>query len=189
MRVLAAVLLACIVALPMAALAQKVTIDELTKPYDAKTRVEPAPPSSERDQLVVPVLVGILSVLIIGSAIYWFRRQSTQTPDRALDGGWRVRRRYARRVYDLAQPPPPDPGLSYQDYLQTDHWQERRTSALRRAGFSCQVCAGKGELHVHNRTYVRRGRELDSDLIVLCAGCHKLFHANGKLADAGRAID
>ena len=38
MRVLAAVLLACIVALPTAASAQKPTIDELLKPYDAKTR-------------------------------------------------------------------------------------------------------------------------------------------------------
>ena len=131
MRVLAAVLLACIVALPMAALAQKPTIDELLKPYDAKARAEPAPPSSgQMDRQLVVLVLGALGVLISGLAIYWFRRQSAQTPDRVLDRGWRVRRRYARRVYDLAQPPPPppDPGLSYQDYLQTDHWQERRTT-------------------------------------------------------------
>ena len=51
MGVRAAVLLACIVALPTAASAQKLTIDELLKPHDAKTRVKPAPPSSDRDQL------------------------------------------------------------------------------------------------------------------------------------------
>ena len=134
MRVLAAVLLACIVALPTAASAQKITIDEVTRPYDAPTRTEPAPPSSgQMDRQLAVLVLGVLGVFIIGLAFYWFRRQSAQTPDRVLDRGWRVRRRYARRVYNLAQPPPPppDPGLSYQDYLQTDHWQERRTSALR----------------------------------------------------------
>ena len=56
--------------------AQKITIDEIMKPYDAKTRAEPAPPSSDRSFLV-PVR-GVLSVLIFGSAIYWFRRRSAQ---------------------------------------------------------------------------------------------------------------
>ena len=85
-------------------------------------------------------------------------------------------------------PLPDDPGTRYQNYLQTDHWKERRTSALKRAGFSCQICSAKGELHVHHRTYARRGCELDTDLIVLCAGCHEMFHTNGKLAEGGRAL-
>jgi 5-methylcytosine-specific restriction endonuclease McrA len=84
------------------------------------------------------------------------------------------------------QPPRPAPDMSYREYLQTDHWRETRQRALKRAGFSCQVCSAKGELHVHHRTYVRRGHELDSDLIVLCAGCHEIFHANGKLAGSRR---
>ena len=72
-------LLACIVALPMAALAQKPTIDELLKPYDAKARAEPAPPSSgQMDRQLVVLPLGGLAVLIIGSAIYWFRRHSAQ---------------------------------------------------------------------------------------------------------------
>lgn len=76
----------------------------------------------------------------------------------------------------------------YQEYLKTEHWRQTRDAALRRSGYSCQLCSAQGELHVHHRTYVRRGRELDSDLIVLCAGCHEIFHANGKLADNGRAL-
>jgi 5-methylcytosine-specific restriction endonuclease McrA len=77
--------------------------------------------------------------------------------------------------------------MSYQDYLQTADWKIRREGALKKARFSCQVCSGKGDLHVHHRTYLRRGNEVEGDLIVLCASCHKLFHDNGKLAEGGRA--
>jgi 5-methylcytosine-specific restriction endonuclease McrA len=78
--------------------------------------------------------------------------------------------------------------MAYENYLQSDGWKERRDRALRRAGFSCQVCSKKGQLHVHHRTYARRGDEADTDLIVLCADCHQLFHENGKLAEGGRAL-
>lgn len=73
--------------------------------------------------------------------------------------------------------------LSYHDYLQTDHWKETRRQALRRAKFSCQVCNARDTLlNVHHRTYERLGMEHRADLIVLCEGCHALFHKNGKLA-------
>jgi hypothetical protein len=77
--------------------------------------------------------------------------------------------------------------MAYPDYLQTADWKIRREDALKRARFSCQVCSGKGELHVHHRTYLRRGNEAEGDLLVLCATCHKLFHENGRLAQGGRA--
>jgi 5-methylcytosine-specific restriction endonuclease McrA len=75
----------------------------------------------------------------------------------------------------------------YADYLKTDHWQKTRQKALLRAGYKCQVCSAVSELHVHHRTYLRRGEERASDVIVLCAECHGIFHANGKLAENGRA--
>lgn len=77
--------------------------------------------------------------------------------------------------------------MPYQDYLQTAEWQQRRRDALKRAKYSCQTCSAKDELHVHHRTYIRRGMEHPSDLIVLCAGCHSLFHQNARLAEGGRA--
>jgi 5-methylcytosine-specific restriction endonuclease McrA len=77
--------------------------------------------------------------------------------------------------------------MPYADYLQTPEWRETRQGALKRAGFKCQTCAAGGQMHVHHRTYARRGCEHNSDLIVLCAGCHQLFHDNGKLAENGRA--
>lgn len=77
--------------------------------------------------------------------------------------------------------------MPYRDYLQTPEWQSTRSDALRRARYQCQTCAAGGALHVHHRTYARRGNEYASDLIVLCADCHELFHRNARLAEGGRA--
>lgn len=85
-----------------------------------------------------------------------------------------------RRQSELASMP-------YREYLQTPEWQRTRNDALKRAKFRCQTCSRKGELHVHHRTYARRGSEWTSDLIVLCASCHSLFHQNSRLAENGRA--
>lgn len=71
--------------------------------------------------------------------------------------------------------------MSYPDYLQTEHWQQKREEAHERANGRCQVCNTTSSLNVHHRTYIRRGYELPEDLIVLCKGCHQLFHDNGKL--------
>jgi hypothetical protein len=72
--------------------------------------------------------------------------------------------------------------MPYKEYLQTPEWQERRKAALKRAGHSCQVCNRRRQLHVHHRTYERRGVELNRDLIVLCDECHALYHGKGLLA-------
>lgn len=66
--------------------------------------------------------------------------------------------------------------LAYNQYLQTDHWQEVRTAALRRAGYRCQLCNAKDHLHVHHRTYNNRGNETQKDVIALCPNCHSNFH-------------
>lgn len=73
--------------------------------------------------------------------------------------------------------------MPYAEYLKTEHWQEVRKRMLKRAGGRCQVCNRAGvSLHVHHRTYERRGQEEYGDLIVLCADCHRTFHENGKVA-------
>lgn len=77
--------------------------------------------------------------------------------------------------------------MPYAEYLRSPEWKARAARARREAGYKCQVCSSGGELHVHHRTYVRRGSESAKDLTVLCASCHELFHANGRLADSGRA--
>ena len=67
--------------------------------------------------------------------------------------------------------------MPYDDYLKTPEWQAQRRKALLLAGHQCQVCEAKGiELHVHHKTYERRGEERSEDLIVLCKDCHGSVH-------------
>ena len=72
--------------------------------------------------------------------------------------------------------------MPYGDYLQTDHWKIKREEALFAAIYRCQVCNRGQRLHVHHRTYERRGCELLSDLTVLCEDCHELFHNHRTLS-------
>lgn len=72
--------------------------------------------------------------------------------------------------------------VSYGDYLQSAEWKAKANAAKERAGRRCQVCNASGLLDTHHRTYDRIGNEQNDDLIVLCRGCHTLFHENGKLA-------
>ena len=70
--------------------------------------------------------------------------------------------------------------MPYQDYLRTLWWREVREEALKVADYACQLCNARslvaGPLHVHHRTYERRGFESVGDLTVLCERCHNLFH-------------
>jgi 5-methylcytosine-specific restriction endonuclease McrA len=66
--------------------------------------------------------------------------------------------------------------MTYDEYLQSPEWQERRQRKLRKAGFKCQLCSGKGALDIHHNTYERLGVERETDLIVLCRECHQWHH-------------
>lgn len=66
--------------------------------------------------------------------------------------------------------------MPYREYLQTDHWQEVRTRALEASGHRCQLCNADSTIHIHHRTYERRGEEDPADVIALCADCHARFH-------------
>ena len=65
---------------------------------------------------------------------------------------------------------------TYAAYLQSYHWQTKRTAALKRAGDKCQVCASTNHLEVHHNNYSNLGGEPLTDLVVLCHDCHTLFH-------------
>jgi hypothetical protein len=74
-----------------------------------------------------------------------------------------------------------EPAFDYHEYLKSEHWQETRKAALKRADYRCQVCNGTKRLEVHHRTYERLWMENDADLTVLCDECHGLFHKNRRL--------
>lgn len=101
-------------------------------------------------------------------------RHAFQDANRAIN--WQ-REQEARRAEILRLKTMP-----YREYLQTEHWRNLRGQMLKRAKFHCQLCnRGDLSLHVHHRSYAHRGEEPYSDLIVLCADCHKTFHENGTL--------
>lgn len=95
-----------------------------------------------------------------------------------------VSKRQKRRVFEVTSSLPQQDQtrlrelqtMPYHDYLLTPEWQEKRKGALQRAEYKCQVCNASEQLHTHHRTYERRGRELPSDLTVLCEKCHSLYH-------------
>jgi 5-methylcytosine-specific restriction endonuclease McrA len=66
--------------------------------------------------------------------------------------------------------------VDYQQYLKSPRWRKKAATARKRAGYRCQLCNKQKPLEVHHRTYERLGYELPSDLIALCAACHKRHH-------------
>jgi hypothetical protein len=66
--------------------------------------------------------------------------------------------------------------MSYPEYLKTREWADKREQALDRDGHRCRVCNSSEHLHVHHRTYERRGNEDLNDLTTLCKTCHESFH-------------
>lgn len=93
-----------------------------------------------------------------------------------LDG--RIRRPDEARVTRLAALRQ----MPYSEYLRSDEWRERRKRHLEYAGNRCQLCnSDRQPLHVHHRTYERRGFERSADLVVLCADCHEAFHKSRRI--------
>jgi hypothetical protein len=68
-------------------------------------------------------------------------------------------------------------GEGYDDYLRSSHWINLRAMMRARAGGCCKRCGcASKRLEIHHLTYERIGRELESDLIALCPGCHAEEH-------------
>lgn len=67
---------------------------------------------------------------------------------------------------------------SYDDYLRSWVWRSKRRRALRRFDGACAVCNASSGLELHHRGYAGLwGHEDDSDLTLLCSGCHGLYHS------------
>lgn len=79
--------------------------------------------------------------------------------------------------------------MNYYEYIQSLEWKQKSDEIKERRGYKCQLCGVSGSvarLNAHHNTYARLGHELDSDLIVLCSGCHEIFHKNGKVEPTRR---
>jgi 5-methylcytosine-specific restriction endonuclease McrA len=61
----------------------------------------------------------------------------------------------------------------YDGYVRGNKWRNMRRDMFRLRGERCERCGYQHELQLHHKTYERLGRELISDLEVLCKGCHE----------------
>ncbi|MDP1615522.1 MAG: hypothetical protein Q8L68_06970 [Methylococcales bacterium] len=71
--------------------------------------------------------------------------------------------------------------VDYKTYIKSGKWRNISTVMKKYANFTCQRCKKifhPSELDVHHRNYDRLGRELPSDLEVLCRrNCHPIADA------------
>lgn len=63
----------------------------------------------------------------------------------------------------------------YCKYIKSKEWAKVRQLILKQRKV-CEKCGTKSRLHIHHLTYVRLGKELPEDLVVLCRPCHEIAH-------------
>ena len=69
---------------------------------------------------------------------------------------------------------------TYDNYLKSSEWKVKRILVMERDNGTCRRCRVKAD-HVHHLSYERVGAESLSDLVAVCAGCHKWIHSrNGR---------
>ena len=73
----------------------------------------------------------------------------------------------------------------YEARIKSAQWRNMRRDLIRWRGTKCERCGRIATLELHHKTYERLGRELTSDLELLCHSCHEA--ADEERAEAGRA--
>ena len=61
----------------------------------------------------------------------------------------------------------------YLDYIQSEAWRQKKAAIVEQRGYKCESCDASDYVELHHKNYDRLGRELDSDLQLLCSDCHK----------------
>jgi len=79
--------------------------------------------------------------------------------------------------------------MTYREYLQSEHWQAKRTHILLTRGSRCQQCGALGPVHLHHVSYDRLGCERDEDILLLCTDCHRQMHSIGVAEAADAAYE
>lgn len=65
---------------------------------------------------------------------------------------------------------------NYRAYIDSAQWRDRCKRFYAVHGRHCAACDATTGLQVHHMAYTHLGRELDSELAVLCGDCHLDFH-------------
>jgi 5-methylcytosine-specific restriction endonuclease McrA len=64
----------------------------------------------------------------------------------------------------------------YQAYLNSSEWRSKRLKVLQRAKFKCEQCKKKQATQIHHKSYRHIFNEPLSDLLAVCATCHREIH-------------
>ena len=70
----------------------------------------------------------------------------------------------------------PQPRTTYAAYMRSEGWKIKKAEAFLYHGRYCKRCGSPNHLEVHHNYYGRLGKELMSDLEILCSDCHELHH-------------
>ena len=77
---------------------------------------------------------------------------------------------------------------NHADYISSRKWHNRKARYYRDHDKRCNACGTKDKIHLHHKTYVRMGSELDEDLVPLCESCHTKVHKIHR-ADRTRGLE
>jgi hypothetical protein len=69
--------------------------------------------------------------------------------------------------------------VDYHKYIESPEWKEKVARIKAERGNRCQLCGVSGFVSIldgHHNTYERLGCEKDTDIAILCRGCHGHFH-------------
>jgi 5-methylcytosine-specific restriction endonuclease McrA len=72
----------------------------------------------------------------------------------------------------------------YEQRIRSAQWKNMKRDMIRLRGAQCERCGCGGALELHHKDYQNLGRELISDLELVCHGCHLI--ADEERAAEGR---
>lgn len=65
----------------------------------------------------------------------------------------------------------------YPKYIKSPEWLARRIEFYSKFGRNCAACGTRNNTQIHHMSYKHLGKELDSELMVLCMSHHQDYHA------------
>lgn len=69
---------------------------------------------------------------------------------------------------------------SYEEYLESPHWQQLKVKSARIWGNNCLICNCDGIIHRHHLFYREKWEySLPTEIIPLCGACHEATHEDG----------
>ncbi|MCS3822658.1 HNH endonuclease signature motif containing protein [Salinibacter ruber] len=125
--------------------------------------------------LVIGLIPVWLPIAILGGAIYIFAFVLRMVFGTKIEGDKEKRKEYKNKNYI---PKSSKKWGRYEEYLNSDVWESKRSAVLERADGECEMDGCKKEAkEVHHKRYPKNlGYEELGDLKAVCKECHSKLH-------------